>query len=182
MTIVPLPFLPPGTRRTENRGWEGTGMIPEDRKYLPTHEWGKREGNLIVIGITDFAVKHLSDLVYIDLPSTGQKVKKGERFGEIESVKAVSDINSPVTGEVAQVNDQLADHLEALAQDPYGSGWMIKVKPANAAELDSCLDAKAYLQSPRRKGGTDPLPPPWHAPLALGRILLARGYLARCRG
>jgi glycine cleavage system H protein len=128
-------------------------MIPEDRKYLPTHEWGKREGNLIVIGITDFAVKHLSDLVYIDLPSTGQKVKKGERFGEIESVKAVSDINSPVTGEVAQVNDQLADHLEALAQDPYGSGWMIKVKPANAAELDSCLDAKAYLAVTQEEGG-----------------------------
>jgi glycine cleavage system H protein len=128
-------------------------MIPEDRKYLPTHEWGRRDGNLVVIGITDFAVQHLSDLVYIDLPSPGQKVKKGERFGEIESVKAVSDINSPVTGEVAQVNDQLADHLETLAQDPYGAGWMIKVKPANAAELDSCLDARAYEQVTQAEGG-----------------------------
>lgn len=119
-------------------------MIPEDRRYLKSHEWGKREGGLVVVGITDFAVKHLSDLVYIDLPAKGAKVKKDERFGEIESVKAVSDINSPITGEVVEVNGQLADQLETLAKDPYGAGWMIKVKPANPAELDAGLDARAY--------------------------------------
>ncbi|MFO0982756.1 MAG: glycine cleavage system protein GcvH [Planctomycetota bacterium] len=119
-------------------------MIPDDRRYLKSHEWGKREGALVVVGITDFAVKHLSDLVYIDLPQKGTAVKKDARFGEIESVKAVSDINCPVSGEVAEVNEALADQLETLAKDPYGGGWMIKVRPTTPSELDTCLDARAY--------------------------------------
>jgi glycine cleavage system H protein len=117
-------------------------VIPEDRRYLETHEWAKKEGGLVVIGISDFAVKHLTDLVYISLPAVGDPVARGERFGEIESVKAVSDLNSPVTGEVVEVNSGLADALDRIANDPYGDGWMIKVRSSDS--LDPLLDSRAY--------------------------------------
>ncbi|MBI4879234.1 MAG: glycine cleavage system protein GcvH [Planctomycetes bacterium] len=119
-------------------------MIPNDRRYLETHEWAKLDGSIVAVGITDFAVKHLTDLVYIDLPSVGDPVAKGERFGEVESVKAVSDLNAPVSGEIVEVNDALAGDLEIVARDPYGDGWMIKVKVQSAAEFQALLDAAAY--------------------------------------
>ncbi len=121
-------------------------MIPNDRRYLETHEWAKLDGSIVAVGITDFAVKHLTDLVYIDLPSVGDRVSKGERFGEVESVKAVSDLNAPISGEIIAVNDALAGDLEIVTRDPYGEGWMIKVKVQSAAEYQALLDAAAYEQ------------------------------------
>ncbi|MEY4773659.1 MAG: Glycine cleavage system protein [Planctomycetota bacterium] len=123
-------------------------MRPNDRRYTQTHEWAKLEGDNVVVGITDFAVQALSngnvdDLVYCDLPEAGRAVEAGQTFGEIESVKAVSDLNAPVTGEVADVNAAIEDHLEVLSKDPWGAGWMIKIKPG-AKSLDHLMDAAAY--------------------------------------
>lgn len=117
--------------------------FPSQLKYSETHEWARMEGGSVVIGITDFAVQQLQDLVFIDLPKPGSRVEKGKRFGEIESVKAVSDLISPVSGEVAAVNDALLKSLDPLTTDAYGAGWMIKVK-ADPASLDGLLDAAAY--------------------------------------
>ena len=119
-------------------------MIPNDRRYLETHEWAKPEGDVVSVGISDFAVKHLTDLVYLALPRAGERVKKGERFGEIESVKAVSDLMSPVSGTIAEVNDVLKDRLDDVASDPYGKGWMIKVRCSDLSPLEKLLDAAAY--------------------------------------
>jgi len=119
-------------------------VIPNDRRFLASHEWAKSEGDLITIGITDFAVQHLTDLVYIDLPSVGDELQKGERFGEIESVKAVSDLNAPISGEVVEVNDAIADSLETVAEDPYEAGWFVKIRPSDASEHESLLDDAAY--------------------------------------
>lgn len=125
-------------------------MRPDDRKYLDSHEWAKLEGDLIVVGITDFAVEELSngnegDLVYCDLPEVGREVDQGETFGEIESVKAVSDLNAPLGGEIVEVNADMMEHLETLAEDPWKKGWLIKIKPADAS-MDHLLDAEAYEQ------------------------------------
>lgn len=119
-------------------------MIPTNCRYLESHEWARQDGDVIVVGITDFAVKHLTDLVYIDLPDVGESIEKGGRFGEIESVKAVSDLNSPIAGEIVEVNAELADNLDRVAQDPFGAGWMIKVRPADKDPLAGMLDAAAY--------------------------------------
>lgn len=123
-------------------------MRPDDRKYLESHEWAKVDGDHVLIGITDFAVNELSngnegDLVYCDLPEEGRALEKGETFGEIESVKAVADLNSPVAGEVAQVNAAIEDHLEILARDPWNEGWLIRVK-STSKTLDGMMDAAAY--------------------------------------
>ena len=123
-------------------------MRPDDRKYLESHEWAKVDGDHVLIGITDFAVNELSngnegDLVYCDLPEEGRALEKGETFGEIESVKAVADLNSPVAGEVAEVNAAIEDHLEILARDPWNEGWLIRVK-ATSKSLDGMMDAEAY--------------------------------------
>ncbi len=119
-------------------------MIPNDRRYLESHEWAKKEGGVVVVGITDFAVKHLTDLVYISLPKVGDQLAKGQRFGEIESVKAVSDLMAPVSGEVVEVNDSLTDSLDKVGTDPFGEGWIVKIRATNAAEHDQLLDAAAY--------------------------------------
>lgn len=119
-------------------------MIPNDRRYLETHEWAKQEGDVVVVGITDYAVKHLTDLVFVDLPDLGDQLSRGERFGEIESVKAVSDLNAPVSGEVVEVNEQLQDQLELIGESPYEKGWMIKVRMEEAELPAEMLDAEAY--------------------------------------
>ena len=117
-------------------------MRPNDRKYLKSHEWCKIENGIATIGISDHAVSHLSDLVFLDLPAKGASVTIGESFGEIESVKAVSSLYAPVSGEVIDSNKELPDNLEWLGQEPFGKAWMIKVKvTAQSAEL---IDAKAY--------------------------------------
>lgn len=119
-------------------------MRPNDRKYAESHEWAKKDGALFSIGITDFAVEKLGELVFLDLPKTGKKFGKGERFGEIESVKAVSDLYAPVAGEVVEVNAKIADSLEALGKDPFNAGWMIKIKPDASSGFESLLDAAGY--------------------------------------
>lgn len=119
-------------------------MIPNDRRYLETHEWAKLDGDVVVVGITDYAVKHLTDLVFVDLPDVGDQLTKGERFGEIESVKAVSDLNAPVSGEVVEVNELLQDQLELIANSPFEEGWMIKVRMESPALPPEMLDADAY--------------------------------------
>ena len=116
-------------------------MRPEDRKYLSSHEWVKIDGDEATIGITDFAVEHLSDLTFLDLPAVGSSVTAGEAFGEIESVKSVNDLLSPVSGEVLETNDSLVDDLEQLGADAFAA-WMIKIKITG--EADGLLDAAGY--------------------------------------
>ena len=123
-------------------------MRPDDRKYSASHEWVKPDGDTMLFGITDFAVQELcngndSDLVYCDLPEPGRALAAGETFGEIESVKAVSDLNAPVAGEVVESNVAIEEHLEILARDPWEKGWMIRVKPASRS-LEGLMDAAAY--------------------------------------
>ena len=113
-------------------------------KYAKTHEWLHVDGDTATVGISDFAVKHLTDLVYIELPDVGRNLSAGESFGEVESVKAVSDLYAPVAGEVIEVNDSLADDLAALSDDPFGKGWIVKLKLTDGAENDALLDRKAY--------------------------------------
>jgi glycine cleavage system H protein len=123
-------------------------MRPDDRRYSESHEWIKPEGDTMVIGITDFAVAELSngndsDLVYCDLPEPGRQLSAGETFGEIESVKAVSDLNAPIAGEVVEVNTAIEEHLEVLASDPWNHGWMVRIKPQSKS-LDGLMDAASY--------------------------------------
>ena len=115
--------------------------IPENLQYTTHDEWIRVEGDLLVIGITDFAVEHLSDLTFLDLPAVGSAVTAGEAFGEIESVKSVNDLLSPVSGEVIETNDALVDDLEQLGADAFAA-WMIKVKVTG--EADNLLDAAGY--------------------------------------
>jgi len=119
-------------------------MYPKDLKYTKTHEWAKVDNNIATVGVTEFAVKQLADLVYVELPSAGEKVTKNAPFGSIESVKAVSDLNSPVTGQVIQVNEDLPAKPELITNDPYGEGWMIKVEMEKLAELDTLMDSEKY--------------------------------------
>ncbi len=125
-------------------------MRPDDRRYLETHEWAKLEGDTVLVGLTDFAVEELSngnegDLVYCDLPEVGRQLDAGETFGEIESVKAVADLNSPMAGEVVEINSEIEEHLELLSQDPWRKGWLIKIQPhAKTPEDTELMDAAAY--------------------------------------
>lgn len=120
-------------------------MRPTDRAYQESHEWAKLQGDLVLVGITDFAVEQLGELVYLDLPQPGRRLRRGESFGEVESVKAVSDLYAPVDGEVVQVNGELVNHLEALQKDPFGAGWLVQVRaPDPAQALAGLLDAAAY--------------------------------------
>ena len=125
-------------------------MKAEDLLYAKTHEWVHLEegsgGRVATVGISAFAVEALNDLVYIELPKVGRKVQAGESFGEIESVKAVSDLYSPVSGEIIAVNDALTGHLETLNKDPYTAGWMVKIRLDDAQALDGLLKYDAYQQ------------------------------------
>lgn len=119
-------------------------MYPEDLKYTKTHEWVRVKESIGVIGITDFAVRELTDLVYVELPSKGEKIIRGSSFGVVESVKAVSDLNSPISGEVIKTNEELTNKPELITEDPYGKGWMIEVRIENLAELDTLMSSKEY--------------------------------------
>lgn len=129
-------------------------MEPEKLQYAPTHEWilVDEGGETATIGISAFAVEQLTDLVYIELPEVGAHVTAGESFGEIESVKAVSDLYSPVTGEVIEVNSGLVDALETFSTDPYGKGWIVKVKIADTSALTSLLDFGTYQKQCAEEG------------------------------
>jgi len=121
-------------------------MDPSQVKYARTDEWISLEGNIATIGISDFAVNALTDLVYLDLPAKGKKIEAGKPFGVVESVKAASDMYSPVTGEVVESNSRLADDLGKLSSDPFGAGWLIKVKVADGKLSDDLMDRAGYEQ------------------------------------
>ena len=120
-------------------------MFPKNLKYLSSHEWVRAEGDTAYVGITDFAVKQLSDLVFIDLPKVGKALTASKSFGEIESVKAVSDLNAPVSGTVTEVNKDVAEHPELLGKDAWGN-WLIKVKMSDTGELDELLNDRDYAK------------------------------------
>jgi glycine cleavage system H protein len=117
---------------------------PADRRYTKEHEWVRVEDNVGTVGITDYAQDQLGDIVYLDLPSAGTQVKQLEKLGEIESVKAVSDLYSPVSGEVVAVNQELIDRPELVNQSPYEEGWLVRLRLADPAELDNLLTAAQY--------------------------------------
>jgi len=119
-------------------------MYPTELKYDREHEWVRLEGDVAVIGISHFAQDQLGEVVYVDLPAAGDTVTAGGSFGEVESVKSVSELFSPVTGEIIEVNDALSDAPETVNEDPYGDGWMIKVKLEDPSEVDALMDADAY--------------------------------------
>lgn len=117
---------------------------PKALKYLPSHEWIALDGDVATVGISRFAVDQLTDLILIDLPDVGAKLTAGKSFGEVESVKAVSDLYAPVSGEIIEVNSAVKGDVQILAEDPYEKGWLLKVKLADGADLGSLLDFDAY--------------------------------------
>jgi len=117
---------------------------PADLRYAESHEWVKLEGDQAIIGLTAFALEQLTDLIVMDLAKVGTKVKKGGRLGEVESVKSVSDIYAPLGGEVIEINKAVVDDLSRLPADPYGQGWLLKLKPENPAEISDLLTAEDY--------------------------------------
>jgi glycine cleavage system H protein len=117
---------------------------PEDLKYLDTHEYIKLEGEIAIIGITSFAVDQLGDIVFVELPNVDDKIEKGEKFGTVESVKAVEELISPIGGTVIECNTTLEDSPEILSDDPYKDGWLIKVKITDSSDLDDALSVEEY--------------------------------------
>ncbi|KAJ6946845.1 glycine cleavage system H protein [Populus alba x Populus x berolinensis] len=115
-------------------------------KYATSHEWVKHEGSVATIGITDHAQDHLGEVVFVDLPEADDSVSQGKSFGAVESVKATSDINSPISGEIVEVNTQLSETPGLINKSPYEEGWMIKVKPSNPSEIESLLGPKEYTK------------------------------------
>ena len=118
--------------------------FPTDRRYLESHEWHKLDGDVCTIGITQFAADELTDITYVSLPAPGTEVTAGVPFGEVESVKATSDLTSGVSGVVAEVNNKLEDAPELVNERPFADGWMVKIKVSNPSKLDALLDAAAY--------------------------------------
>lgn len=122
----------------------GEWKVPAECKYAKTDEWIKVEGGEALVGITDYAQDHLSDLVFVELPDVGASFAKGAAFGVVESVKAAADINMPAGGEIVAVNTELENAPETINEDPYGKGWIVRIKLADASELDDLMDAAAY--------------------------------------
>ncbi|MCF6333639.1 MAG: glycine cleavage system protein GcvH [Draconibacterium sp.] len=118
--------------------------IPADLKYTSDHEWLRVDGDIAVVGITDFAQGELGDVVFVEIETEGESLEKGETFGTVEAVKTVSDLFMPIGGEVAELNEALADEPELVNKDPYDKGWMIKIKVADSSELDFLMTEEAY--------------------------------------
>ncbi len=118
--------------------------IPENLKYTKDHEWIRVEGEFGWVGITDYAQGELGDIVFVELPKVGTKIAQGKSFGTIEAVKAVSDLYAPAAGEVVELNDAIKDSPEVINKDPYGEGWMVKIRIANKGEVNALLDAPSY--------------------------------------
>jgi glycine cleavage system H protein len=118
--------------------------IPDELHYTNEDEWVLSEGDTVTVGLTDFAQQQLGDIVYVELPTVGDQLAEGEAFGVVESVKAVSDLNAPVSGEVGAINQELLDQPEIINEECYGAGWIIKIKPSDRDELDLLLDADSY--------------------------------------
>src|SRR6516164_8374585 len=119
-------------------------MEPKMLRFAKTHEWAKLDGDVCTVGISKFAVEQLTDVVYIELPDVGEHTFAGEAFGEIESVKAVSDLYSPVNGEVVEINEKLLDDPAGIAKDPYGKGWLVKIKTEPGTTLDDLMTFEQY--------------------------------------
>lgn len=120
--------------------------FPTNVKYTNEHEWIRLEGDEAYVGITDYAQDQLGDIVFVDVTAEGETLEKGEVFGTIEVVKTVSDLFLPIGGEVLEINPELEEHPELVNKDPYGDGWLIKIKPTDTTEMDELLDAEAYKQ------------------------------------
>ncbi len=118
--------------------------FPDDLKYTEEHEWALLEGDLVSVGITDFAQHQLGDVVFVDLPEVGERVDVGKAFGVVESVKTVSDIYAPISGEIVEINSDLLDAPETVNNSPYDDGWLVRIRPDDAAELDDLMDAASY--------------------------------------
>jgi glycine cleavage system H protein len=118
--------------------------FPEDLKYTREHEWVSIDGSVATIGITDHAQEQLGDVVFVELPTVGDRVEKADAFGVVESTKAVSDVYAPLSGEVAEVNDDLPDNPELINEDPYGDGWMVKITLGDKADLEDLMTADEY--------------------------------------
>jgi glycine cleavage system H protein len=119
---------------------------PSNLKYLDTHEYARLDGDIATIGITAFAVDQLGDIVFLELPEVGDSIEKGATFGTVESVKAVENLNAPLSGTIIERNDPILDAPEQLAEDPYGEGWMLKVRVDNPSELEEAMSADEYRQ------------------------------------
>ena len=120
--------------------------FPTNVKYTNEHEWIRIEGDEAYVGITDYAQSQLGDIIFVDIPTEGETLEKGETFGSIEVVKTVSDLFLPIGGEILEVNPALEENPELVNKDPYGEGWIVKIKPTDASEADDLLDAEAYKQ------------------------------------
>ena len=120
---------------------------PEDLKYHPDHDWARVEGDTATLGVTWYAQEQLGEVVFFDPPEVGKTLRKGEPYAEVESVKAVSDVIAPLSGEIIEVNESLSSDPEAINEDPYESGWMVKVRLSDPSEVDSLMDAAAYEES-----------------------------------
>lgn len=120
--------------------------VPDDRRYAETHEWFRLDGDLVTVGITQFAADELTDITYVDLPEAGVKVEAGDLCGEIESVKATSELFCALTGEIVEINATLSDQPELINQDAHGEGWIYKLQPADPAAIDQLMTAKAYQE------------------------------------
>lgn len=118
--------------------------FPQNVKYTKEHEWIRLEGDVAYVGITDYAQEQLGDIVFVDVPTVGEELEADEVFGTIEVVKTISDLFLPVAGEIQEQNEALEENPELVNKDPYGEGWLIKMKPANVDDLDDLLDAEAY--------------------------------------
>ena len=118
--------------------------VDENAKYSKTHEWARKEDDLIIIGLSDYAQGMLKDIVYVELPSEGTSFQKGDKTADIESVKAVEELKTPLSGEIIAVNSVLEDSAESINEDPYGEGWFIKIKPSKPEEFDDLMSPKEY--------------------------------------
>lgn len=119
-------------------------MYPDDLRYSKEHEWVRLDGDEATVGITDYAQEELGDIVYVELPEDGEEFELSDSFAIVESVKAASDVYSPLSGEVVAINDELVAKPELVNEDPYGAGWMIRLRPSDASETDELLDAAGY--------------------------------------
>lgn len=120
--------------------------IPEDLRYSEEHEWLRLTGDQVTIGITDHAQSQMGDIVFIELPEVGDEITRGEAFGTLESTKAVSELFAPISGKIVEINETLIDAPEAINEDPYGDGWMLRVEPADPSDLDDMLSPEGYQE------------------------------------
>jgi glycine cleavage system H protein len=120
--------------------------LPDDLRYTEDHEWARVKGETVTIGVTDYAQEQLGDIVFVEMPMSGDSFKKGDEFGTVESVKAVAELYMPIDGEVIQVNQALEDAPELLNQSPYADGWIVEIKPHDMSQLDALLEKDAYLR------------------------------------